>query len=95
MGFLNELSFNPFCSATAFVWHLGLMVLTPVLGMIMDHFGNGAVFVWFFGFTGVGIVMMYWMYLDWKRLGGDEAYQPPLVREPAQGFDVVVPGEPV
>ena len=92
---LPKEAYGQFCSATAFVWHLGLMILTPVLGMIIDRFGNGAVFAWFASFSIVGIVMMFWMYLDWKRLGGDENYRPPLVREPAPGLDVVVPGEPV
>jgi hypothetical protein len=81
---LPKEAYGQFCSATAFFWHLGLMVLTPVLGMLMDHFGNGAVFGWFCGFTIVGIAMMLLLYRDWKNLGGDENYRPPLVREPAR-----------
>ena len=31
--------------------------------------------------------MLYLLYVDWKKLGGDEAYHPPAVEE-TRGLDV-------
>jgi hypothetical protein len=57
------------------------MLLTPILGMLMDKFGNIAVFPWFFGFAGAGIFFMCLLYRDWLRYGGDESYVPPLTTD--------------
>jgi hypothetical protein len=95
---LPKEQYGEFCSANAMVWHIGLMVLTPTLGLFMDKFGDPVIFGWFFAFSGVGIVMLWLVYLDWKRLGGDESYRPPVVHDDEQavggGFEVV-PGEKV
>ena len=91
---LPKEQYGQFCSANAMVWHLGLMVLKPTLGFLLDRLGNGVMFVWFFGFSVVGILMLYLVFRDWKRLGGDTNYRAPVVYEqPPQGFEVV--GEPV
>lgn len=74
---LPQAQYGQFCAASALVFHLGQMLLTPVLGLFTDYFGNGAVFPWFFSFSAAGIVVLYLIYRDWKRLGGDESYVPP------------------
>jgi MFS family permease len=91
---LPKEQYGQFCSANAMVWHVGLMVLTPTLGYLLDLFGDATMFVWFFGFSAVGIVMLWLVYLDWKRLGGDENYRPPVAHEDARGIEVL-PGEAV
>jgi Na+/melibiose symporter-like transporter len=94
---LPKEQYGQFCSASAMVWHLGLMVLKPTLGKLIDLFGNPVTFAWFFGFSAVGIGAMFLVYVDWKRLGGDESYRPPVVLddEQAVGGLEVVPGERV
>jgi maltose/moltooligosaccharide transporter len=88
---LPQSQYGQFCSANAFVWHLGLMVLTPVLGRLMDRHGNAVVFAWFSGFSAAGIVLLFLVYRDWKKLGGDESYVPPVTTpDPAiRTFEVV------
>jgi len=71
-------SYGQFCSANSIVWHLGVMIATPTLGFLADKFGNPVLFVWFFSFSAAGIVMMWLVYRDWKKLGGDDAYVPPI-----------------
>jgi nitrate/nitrite transporter NarK len=94
---LPKEQYGQFCSASAMVWHLGLMVLKPTLGKLIDLFGNPVTFAWFFCFSAGGIVAMVLVYRDWKRLGGDKDYRPPVVYEQAVGsaFEVVMPGERV
>jgi maltose/moltooligosaccharide transporter len=75
---LPRTHYGQFCAASAVVLHFGQMLLKPVLGALMDHFGNVALFPWFFGFAGMGIVFMVLVYRDWKRLGGDAGYVPPI-----------------
>lgn len=70
--------YGQFCAASALVFHFGQMLLAPVLGILMDHFGKIAVFPWFVCFSGVGIFVMCLMYRDWIRYGGDESYVPPM-----------------
>jgi hypothetical protein len=83
--------YGQFCAASALVFHFGQMTLVPVLGMLMDHFGRIAIFPWFFGFSGVGIVLMCLLYRDWIRFGGDAAFVPPLISADLneRGFDVL------
>jgi Na+/melibiose symporter-like transporter len=70
--------YGQFCSANSLLWHLGLIVAMPALGALMDHYGNKVVFAWFLGMSVVGIFAMYALFLDWKKLGGDEGYVPPM-----------------
>ena len=70
--------YGQFGAASAVVFHLGQMLFTPVLGMLTDRFGNVMVFPWFFGFSAAGILMLYLVYIDWRRRGGDESYSPPM-----------------
>jgi Na+/melibiose symporter-like transporter len=83
--------FAQFSSASALVFHFGQMILTPVLGLTTDHFGNAMIFPWLFGFSLAGMALLYLVYRDWKNLGGDQAYVAPLKDEaiPTRGFEVV------
>jgi maltose/moltooligosaccharide transporter len=89
---LPRTHYGQFCAASALVFHFGQMLLKPVLGALMDHFGNVALFPWFFSFAGMGIVFMVLVYRDWKRLGGDESYVPPLatISREERAFEVIV-----
>ena len=69
--------YGQFCSANSMLWHFGLMAALPLAGGMMDSLGNRFIFVWFFCFSAIGIGLMYLVYLDWKKLGGDAAYRPP------------------
>ncbi len=72
--------YGQFCSANAMVWHIGMMAAMPACGFLMDQLGKRFVFVWFLMLSAVGIVMLFLLYLDWKKLGGDQAYTPPSTR---------------
>jgi maltose/moltooligosaccharide transporter len=84
--------YGQFCAASALVFHFGQMLLKPVLGGLMDHFGNVAMFPWFFSFAGLGIVFMVMLYRDWLRMGGDAGYVPPLttVSQEELAFELAV-----
>jgi Na+/melibiose symporter-like transporter len=71
--------YGQFNAASALVFHFGQMLLTPILGLITDHFGNAAIFPWLCGFSMAGTVLLYLVYRDWKSLGGDKGYVPPMV----------------
>ncbi len=82
--------YGQFCSATSMLWHFGLMVTLPICGKVMDVMGDRYVFAWFAVSSGVGLVLLYVLYLDWKKLGGDENYVPPTApTNPPRGFEVV------
>ena len=88
---LPRQQYGQFCAATAMLWHFGLMAAYPFAGWILDKWGKRAIFAWFAAFSTFGVVMLYLLYLDWKKLGGDHAYEPPTVEEsPAFG---VIAGE--
>jgi predicted MFS family arabinose efflux permease len=69
--------YGQFSAASALVFHFGQMMLTPVLGVVTDRCGNGAIFPWLSGFSAAGLLLLYLVYRDWKKLGGDDAYVPP------------------
>jgi len=75
---LPRQQYGQFCSATSMLWHLGLMVLLPVCGFLIDKLGSRILFAWLFAFALAGLVLLYLLYLDWKKLGGDENYTPPI-----------------
>jgi MFS family permease len=71
--------YGQFCSANSMVWHLGVAAGVYVCGKFLDIVGNRRwVFGWFFVFTLAGMITMWMVYLDWKKLGGDENYVAPL-----------------
>ena len=86
---LPRQQYGQFCSATAMLWHFGLVAAIPLCGKMMDLWGYRLIFAWFAVFSSAGILMTYLVYLDWKKLGGDRAYEPPVVAEvPPAGFEI-------
>ena len=76
--------YGQFCSANSMVWHLGLAIGVVACGKFVDVVGNRRwIFAWFFVFTLAGMIMMWLVYLDWKKFGGDENYVAPLRAEPS------------
>ena len=75
---LPRTHYGQFCAASALVFHFGQMFLAPLLGWITDKWGNAAVFPWFFTFCGGASIFLFLVYRDWKKLGGDAGYVPPL-----------------
>jgi predicted MFS family arabinose efflux permease len=73
--------YGQFCSANAVIFHLGLMVALPVSGWVFDRLGYRYVYAWFTGWTLISSVMIVLLYIDWKKLGGDEGYVAPEVEE--------------
>jgi len=78
---LPRQQYGQFCSANSMLWHFCLMAAYPACGFAMQTFGNKIIFAWFLGFSTLGIIMLYVLYLDWKRLGGDDHYTPPTPSE--------------
>lgn len=78
---LPKEKYGQFCSALSMVWHLGLAIGVLACGKFIDVVGSYRwIFAWFFAFSALGMVMMWMVYQDWKKLGGDENYQPPGTR---------------
>jgi nitrate/nitrite transporter NarK len=76
---LPRQQYGQFCSANAMVVQAGLLVGWWVFGKYLDFMENYRyIFAWFFCFAGVGAVLMVLVYRQWKQLGGDEAYEPPV-----------------
>ena len=70
--------FGQFCSAAAMVKALLLVAANAAGGWFIDLFGYRWLYVWDFLFTIPCFVLLLWIYFRWKKLGGDEGYQPPL-----------------
>jgi len=89
---LPRQQYGQFCSANALLWHVGMMGALPLGGLLIDHFGNRIIFAWFFFFSLAAIVLLYLLYLDWKKLGGDTHYIPPIATAPQSDRTQAVPG---
>jgi maltose/moltooligosaccharide transporter len=70
--------YGQFNSANSMLWHFGLMILLPVCGSFIDHYGNPVVFAWLAGSAVGALIMLSLVIHDWKRFGGDEHYVPPI-----------------
>jgi Na+/melibiose symporter-like transporter len=85
--------YGQFASANAVVFHLGWAAGSLVCGAFLDwvtgldsatgktsHPENYRyLFLWITGLAAAGVGLSVWVYWDWKRLGGDEDYVPPMV----------------
>jgi len=58
----------------------------PIAGGVMDAMGNRFIFVWFSAFSAFGIALLYLLYVDWKKLGGDASYVAPVNRDTAKNL---------
>jgi maltose/moltooligosaccharide transporter len=71
--------YGQFCSANSMVISLGSMAGMWACGKFLDVMQSRRyVFLWFFCFTTLGAILIWTVFLQWKRLGGDEHYEPPL-----------------
>jgi hypothetical protein len=71
--------FGQFNSANVIVWQLGWAAMAIGCGKFLDLVGdNRFLFLWFSGFAAVALVMTVLVYRDWKKMGGDDGYVPPL-----------------
>ena len=71
-----------FNSAMQMVFGLVSMVLAPATGIFLDCIGNDYRYVFFIGsgFAAAGLVSLGFVFHYFKKLGGDEDYQPPQPR---------------
>ena len=71
-----------FNSAMQMVFALVTMVLAPATGIFLDYMGNDYRHVFFIGsgFAAAGLVSLIFVLHYFKKLGGDENYQPPQPR---------------
>jgi len=69
--------YGQFASAGALVFRLSVALAGLACGPIFDALGIRYVYAWLALFMLIGTILMAWLYIDWKRLGGDEAYTPP------------------
>jgi Na+/melibiose symporter-like transporter len=96
--------YGQFASANAVVFHLAWALGAWVCGRYLDWVtGNDPatgkpshpenyryLFLWFAGIVGIGVWLSFDVYRHWKRLGGDEGYEPPVVKAAdAAGFEGV------
>ncbi len=71
--------YGRFNSAGSMVFQFGWALAAWLCGVMLDSVGDYRyLFLWFSGFVAFGLAMMFWLYRDWLRLGGDKHYQPPL-----------------
>jgi len=71
-------------------WVLGLMLGSQIVANVTDwmrsNFHTSAskyqfIFFWLAAFNFVGLLLTILVYFDWKKLGGEHGYKPPM-REP-------------
>ena len=73
--------FGQFNSANVILWQLGWATASPACGYFLDRVGDYRfLFVWVGAFMTLSLVMTVFVYRDWRRMGGDEGYVPPLGR---------------
>ena len=69
--------YGQFSSAMAMVSAITLVLANAGGGWFIDKLGYQYIYVWDFMFTGIGLVLLLWVYAKWKALGGDKNYVPP------------------
>lgn len=79
---LPKAYYGQFASAGAMVFRLSVAMVGWIAGMVFDYAGVRFIYAWLAIFLTLGTLLMIWLYLDWKRLGGDAGYEAPL---PARG----------
>lgn len=97
--------YGQFASANAVVFNLGWAVAAMVCGAFLDRVtgydsatGKAAhpenyryLFLWFGGLALAGVILSFDVYRHWKKLGGDENYQAPVVTAAeASGLEIEI-----
>jgi Na+/melibiose symporter-like transporter len=82
--------YGQFSSAGAIVFRLSVATVSTPAGFLFQTLGPRYVFAWLLAFLLLGTTLMLLLYRDWKRLGGDESFTPPLpaAPPPVRGFAV-------
>lgn len=75
---LPQAYYGQYASAGAMVFRLSVAMVGWIAGIVFDVAGVRFVYAWLAIFLCLGTALMIWLYLDWKRLGGDEGYVAPL-----------------
>ena len=71
--------YGQFNSANVMIWQLSWALAAVLCGWFLDWVKDYRyLMLWFSFFTAVSFVMTLIVYRDWKNLGGDEGYEPPL-----------------
>ena len=82
--------YGQFASAGAVVFRLSVALVGVLAGIVFDKLGTQYVYGWLAFFLAIGTVLMWMLYREWQRLGGDESFTPPLNHHAAaQGFEVI------
>ena len=71
--------FGQFCSANSVINCVIMIVANYFAGMAVDIWGYRVMFIWDFIFTIIATAMLFWIYLQWRKLGGAKNYHPPQV----------------
>ena len=79
--------YGQFCSANALVRSVALIIGGLACGVFLDftktlnpdpNYCYRFLPVWNFAFQGCSAVLLYFLYRQWKKLGGKEGFQPPV-----------------
>ncbi|WP_294505451.1 MFS transporter [uncultured Victivallis sp.] len=73
--------FGQFSSANAMIKSVLLVASNAFGGWFIDQLGYQYLFVWDFLFTFLSVLLMHWVYLRWKQLGGEHGYVPPTIAQ--------------
>ena len=77
--------FGQFCSAGAMVKAIMLVLANGVSGWFIGKMGYRWLYVWDFFFTIMCFSLILWVYIRWKKLGGDRGYRPPQLVSAGNG----------
>ncbi|MBR7128079.1 MAG: hypothetical protein IKD09_05800, partial [Lentisphaeria bacterium] len=70
--------YGQFCSAAAMIKAVLLALSGWVSGWFIDQLGYRYLYVWDFGFTIICFVLLLITYIQWKKMGGDKSFEPPV-----------------
>ncbi|WP_428940895.1 MFS transporter [Fontivita pretiosa] len=76
---LPQQQFGQFASAGAMIFRITVAISAWAMGLVLDWTAsNRFIYLWLFIFTAIGTVLTVMVYREWKALGGEEAYTPPV-----------------
>ncbi len=70
--------YGQFCSAAAMMKAVMLALGGWASGWFVDQLGYRYLYVWDFCFTIICFVLLYITYIQWKKMGGDKSFEPPV-----------------
>jgi predicted MFS family arabinose efflux permease len=69
--------YGQFCAANAMVVESGLLGLSWLCGVMLDHYGERYVHMWASVFAMLGLLMLVNLFIAWKKHGGDDHFVAP------------------